>query len=149
MMQPFDTQGPGLGASAWLRRNASGNCSILMGTSAGVAVYTYWHDNPAGPMIYGPIGYRDEAGKTRIMYRSIMQRQARFNVMERALIGLLNDLRILSGEIVGPSGVSWQDVAGTAALNAQVLADQLTQARAGNSHGPIVFPSPSEAMEKA
>lgn len=81
MMQPFDTQSQGIGASAWLRRNASGNCSILMGTSAGVAVYTYWHDNPAGPMIYGPIGYRDEAGKTRIMYRSLPQVSERRTIL--------------------------------------------------------------------
>jgi hypothetical protein len=76
-------------------------------------------------------------------------RRARYETMKTALENLLNDLSILAGEKVGPSGVSWQDVAGTAMVNAQVLADQLKAAREGNSESFITFPSPAETLEVA
>ncbi len=57
----------------------------------------------------------------------------------------LGDLRILSGDVVGPSDASWQDVAGTCAVNLRCLADALEQARQGNAEPFPVFPSPDEA----
>ena len=69
---------------------------------------------------------------------------ARYNTMRMALCNLLDDMRILSGDVVGPSGVSWQDVAGTAMVNAQVLASQLEQARLGNAEWFLTFPSPDD-----
>ena len=67
--------------------------------------------------------------------------------LSRALNHLLGDLSILAGDVVGPSGVSWQDVAGTAAVNARHLAALLEAARKGDHEGLLVFPSPAEALE--
>lgn len=75
------------------------------------------------------------------------ERRATYKVMKSALENLLNDLSILSGEKVGPSNVSWQDVAGTAMVNAEALANQLRQAQLGNCESFIAFPSPSECLE--
>jgi hypothetical protein len=66
--------------------------------------------------------------------------------MEILLKNALNDLAILSGDVVGPSGVSWQDVAGTASVNLKVLASQLDAARNGHAEPGIVFPSPAECL---
>lgn len=74
-------------------------------------------------------------------------RKATYKTMETALRNALNDLAILAGEKVGPSGSSWQDVAGTAAVNLTVLANQLNEARHGNAESFITFPSPSECLE--
>lgn len=41
------------------------------------------------------------------------------------------DLRILAGYDLGPSGDSWQDVAGTASVMLHSFAKSLEQARAG------------------
>ena len=74
---------------------------------------------------------------------------ATYKAMETTLRNALNDLAILAGEKAGPSGASWQDVAGTAATNLEVLAAQLRQARIGNCESFITFPSPAECMEDA
>lgn len=74
-------------------------------------------------------------------------RRATYQRMREALCNLLNDMSILAGDKVGPSDVSWQDVAGTAMVNAQVLAAQLEQARLGNCESFITFPSPAECLE--
>jgi len=69
-----------------------------------------------------------------------------YDIFERSLANGLHDLAILAGDIVGPSNVSWQDVAGTAAANLKVIAALLDEAREGR-HGPFpVFPSPWECM---
>ena len=78
---------------------------------------------------------------------TLPQRRAQYDIMRRALENALSDLAILAGDIVGPSDASWQDVAGTCAVNLEVLAMQLRAARAGNAEPFLVFPSPSEAME--
>jgi hypothetical protein len=64
----------------------------------------------------------------------------------RDLLGtVLDDFAILAGDQVGPSGASWQDVAGTCAVNLRALATALDAARAGRVvDGPVVFPSPSD-----
>jgi hypothetical protein len=69
-------------------------------------------------------------------------RRATYKTMETALRNALNDLAILSGEKVGPSDASWRDVAGTCAVNLDVLSAQLKAARVGNSEPFLVFPSP-------
>lgn len=71
-----------------------------------------------------------------------------YGMMEKTLINALNDLAILSGDIVGPSDVSWQDVAGTAATNLEVLAKMLHTARSGHHEAMLAFPSPAECLEK-
>lgn len=74
-----------------------------------------------------------------------MSRPYRYERARKLLATALGDLRILAGDDVGPSGASWQDVAGTCAVNLRCLADAIEQARAGNvASGPVVFPSPSD-----
>ena len=69
-----------------------------------------------------------------------------FETLDKLLEAGLHDLAILAGDVVGPSDVSWQDVAGTAAANLRVLADLLSEAREGAA-GPFpVFPSPAEIV---
>lgn len=73
------------------------------------------------------------------------RRPYRYETAHRALANALNDLRILAGDQVGPSGASWQGVAGTCAVNLRHLAKLLDAARAGEvADGPVVFPSPDE-----
>jgi hypothetical protein len=69
--------------------------------------------------------------------------------MRAALKAALEDLEILSGDKVGPSGVSWQDVAGTCATNFQVLVWNLERARQGYAEPNITFPSPAECLEES
>ena len=68
-------------------------------------------------------------------------------MMKQALTDALGDLEILAGNKVGPSHTSWQDVAGTCAVNLQVLASQLEQARLGNAEAFLVFPDVHECLE--
>lgn len=68
---------------------------------------------------------------------------------QQLLVDALRDLLILDGSIVGPSGVSWQDVAGTAACNLRVLASWLDAARRGEVPGPVVMPAVEEAVDTA
>ncbi len=65
----------------------------------------------------------------------------------RKLVSLLADLEILAGDRIGPSDASWQDVAGTAAVQLHSYARLLDRARTGNYPGNIVFPSPAECLE--
>jgi hypothetical protein len=69
--------------------------------------------------------------------------------MQTALINLLDDLAILAGDKMGPSGSSWQDVAGIASVNAWVLFKQLEAAYQGNHEPGITFPSVAEWVEHA
>jgi len=72
----------------------------------------------------------------------------RFEEAKDLLRSIIEDFLILSGDKVGPSDVTWQDVAGTASVNLQVLAARLEAAREGNvSGGPAVFPSPKDPGE--
>jgi hypothetical protein len=73
--------------------------------------------------------------------------KATYERMASALSSLLWDLSILAGDRVGPSGVSWQDVAGTARVHAEVLAHQLELARTGQHEAGITFPSPAEIVD--
>jgi hypothetical protein len=74
-------------------------------------------------------------------------RRATYKTMETALRNALNDLAILAGDKMGPSGSDWHDVAGTCAVNLEVLMNQMNAARAGNHEPFITFPSPSECLE--
>lgn len=76
------------------------------------------------------------------------ERRATYKTMLEALRNGLADLEMLCGEVASPSGVSWQDIAGTASVNFTVLASQLRQAHLGNHESFITFPSPSECMEE-
>jgi hypothetical protein len=73
-------------------------------------------------------------------------RPATYDFMEQLLKNVLHDLSILAGDIVGPSNATWQDVAGTASANLQVLASQLDKARNGQAEPGITFPSPAECL---
>lgn len=73
-----------------------------------------------------------------------MKRKATYRRMSILLHNALGDLRMLTGDEVGPSGSSWQDIAGTAVVNLRALADQIEQARQGNAESAIVFPSPAD-----
>lgn len=59
----------------------------------------------------------------------------------------LDDLEILAGNKVGTSDASWQDVAGTCAVNFHVFAAMLEEARKGNHEPFLVFPDASECLE--
>lgn len=74
-------------------------------------------------------------------------RKATYTLMRRYLKDALGDLRILSGESVGPSTASWQGIAGTCAVNLKLLAAQLDQARIGNHEGLITFPNADDEGE--
>jgi len=54
-----------------------------------------------------------------------------YQTAQRALRNAIEDLAILDGQIVGPADASWQDVAGTAATNLEVVARYLHNARGG------------------
>jgi hypothetical protein len=74
-------------------------------------------------------------------------KKATYAAMKRELENLLNDLAILAGDKPTPAGVTWHDVAGTAALSANGLAASLYAAARGSHEAGIVFPSPSEALK--
>ena len=60
-----------------------------------------------------------------------------------------SELSILAGDEYGPTNASWQDVAGTAAVNLRVYADMLDSLRKSETHfagrypwsGVVSFPS--------
>ncbi len=67
----------------------------------------------------------------------------RYETAVETLQAALTDLRILAGDDVGPSDVTWHDVAGTAVVNLRHLAALIEAARLGHVDGrPVVFPSP-------
>jgi hypothetical protein len=75
-------------------------------------------------------------------------RPYRYEEARDLLRTILDDFRILSGDDIGPSDATWQDVAGTAMTNLKVLANRLEAARAGHVvNGPVVFPSPDDLEE--
>lgn len=78
----------------------------------------------------------------------------RHEVAERMTQDILSHLAILAGDEPTPSGVTWQDVAGTASVSLRSMASYLDCIRCGESHfrgspltGPVVFASPSEILE--
>ena len=81
------------------------------------------------------------------MMQACNQEKATYKRIESALRDLLGDMEILAGDVMGPSDASWQDVAGTAAVNAEVLAHLLNEARRGNAEAFFTFPSPSECLK--
>ena len=65
--------------------------------------------------------------------------------MRRDLRSALHNMRVLSGDIVGPSHSTWQDVAGETAVIFQHMTDMMEAARFGHpNNGDIVFPSPDD-----
>ncbi len=72
-------------------------------------------------------------------------RSYKYETARDTLRSALTDLRILAGDEIGPSDVTWQDVAGTCAVNLRALASLIEAARLGNVvSGPVVFPSPDD-----
>jgi hypothetical protein len=60
---------------------------------------------------------------------------------------ILSDLETIEGAKVGPSGATWQDVAGTAAVKLRAFAAMLDAAREGRvRNGPVVFPGVEECL---
>ena len=68
-----------------------------------------------------------------------------FNRAHQQLHSALSDLRILAGDEIGPSDATWQDIAGTCAVNLRALAAYLDNARGGGSF--VQFPSPDDTDE--
>ena len=68
---------------------------------------------------------------------------------------IVEDMRIISGDTMGPSGVTWQDVAGTLACNLEVLARHVNKIRAGKhptadaAHLTMLIDQLVEAVAKA
>jgi hypothetical protein len=76
-----------------------------------------------------------------------------YDTAKKLLAAIISDFRILSGDDVGPEGMSWQGVALDTSCHLRVLADMIDEARRGEVRdGPIVFPSPDDfvrvVMEK-
>lgn len=69
-----------------------------------------------------------------------------YDRLAESLKASLSDLAELSGDAIISSGVTWTDVAGTAAVNLRHLAALLDNAREGNAEPFLVFPSPSECL---
>lgn len=72
-----------------------------------------------------------------------------YEQMKTALGCALDDMEVLAGDRVGPSGSSWQDVAATAAVHFRDMAILLARASTGDHEACIVFPSPVELLEEA
>ena len=64
----------------------------------------------------------------------------------KALLGdIINGFESLSGDTMGPSGKTWQDIATQTARDLRKLANRLDEAITGNViNGPVVFPSPND-----
>jgi hypothetical protein len=77
------------------------------------------------------------------------QKIVSYESMRERLKFVLNDFRMLSGDIVGePSGAAWQDIAARCTANLRDLASQVESARAGRCSGEIVFPSPDDLEDE-
>jgi hypothetical protein len=74
-----------------------------------------------------------------------MPRSYRYDAARTTLKLIEEDLRVLAGDTVGPSGLSWQQVADRLAVLLRAYAEMLDDARAGRvDGGPVVFPSPDD-----
>lgn len=63
-----------------------------------------------------------------------------YSYLDHLLGNIVEDIDILAGDKVGPSDVSWQDVAGTLMTNMRVYATRLEEIRKDPPPG-ICFPS--------
>jgi hypothetical protein len=72
---------------------------------------------------------------------------ATYAALDHRTKSLFANLAALSGDVVGPTGQSWQDQARIAALNARKLAHMLESAAAGDCEPMVCFPSPAEAVD--
>lgn len=75
-----------------------------------------------------------------------MSKPYSYERFSKILALIYGDLAILSGDVVGPSNTTWQDVTGTCACNLRVAASMLDAARAGNCIDAAVFPSPAKIV---
>ncbi len=67
-------------------------------------------------------------------------RRATYDRMKKEIEAIVADIQILSGDTVGPSGATWQDVAGTLAVNLRALAGIVDEWRKGNAEPFCSFP---------
>lgn len=91
-------------------------------------------------------GNTEFAGIERLAAAVDERPQFTYEACHEALGGVLLGLTILSGEQVGPSGKSWQDVAHMTASRARDLADLLLSAAEGRIGETPSFPSPGEVL---
>ena len=88
----------------------------------------------AFPVLIEHIGYLEDVRKPY-----------RYDEARKMLKQIIDDFCVLSGDKVGPSCSSWQDVAGTVMTNLHVLSKRVQAAREGRVvDGPVVFPSPND-----
>jgi hypothetical protein len=74
-----------------------------------------------------------------------MKTPYRYDETKALLKRVLEDFRILSGDQMGPSGVTQQAITVDLALNLVRLSRQIDAARLGQvADGPLVFPSPDD-----
>ena len=66
---------------------------------------------------------------------------ATYATMKRTRDFIKTDIDILSGETVGPTGATWQDVAGTCAANLRYLSTLMDLARESKAESFISFPA--------
>lgn len=76
-----------------------------------------------------------------------------YETARQLLANIIEDFRVLSGDEVGPSGKTWQDIAQNASRDLSALSDMTLEACRGEVRdGPPVFPSPDDyvrvVMEK-
>lgn len=69
-----------------------------------------------------------------------------YEQLKDALKTAMADLAILSGDEVGPSDATWQDVAGTCAVNLRHAARLVDKIRTRPNAFPV-FPSPGEVFQ--
>ena len=72
--------------------------------------------------------------------------KASYEAMRHGLRMLRSHFAVLSGDEMGPSSTTWQDVAADCASTLRQLADLLDAARDGKAESFLVFPSFDEAM---
>jgi hypothetical protein len=81
------------------------------------------------------------------MADNLINKPYRYDEAKRLLRSIIEDFEILSGDSAG-EGATWQDVAGSCAVNLEVLSLRIKAARAGRvADGFPVFPSPSDLKE--
>jgi hypothetical protein len=62
---------------------------------------------------------------------ALLPQDANLDRQQRIVDAIVTDMRILSGDIVGPADSTWQDVAGTLACGLEVLALHIHKIREG------------------
>lgn len=89
------------------------------------------------------------------MNQTPLKRDRWIEAQGRLIDTIIGDMRILSGDVVGPVDSTWQDVAGTLSCNLQVLAAHIDKIRKGThaaadaSHLTMLIDQVSESVQEA